>query len=428
MKLLFDLARQARVFEWRDRMFAGEKINSTENRAVLHVALRNRSNRPIVVDGKDVMPEVNAVLAKMRELHRRGALRRVEGAHRQAHHRHRQHRHRRQRPRTRRWPPWRSSPTGSRACARTSCRTSTARTSSRRCKELNPETDALHRREQDLHDAGDADERAERPRVARREAGDRGRGPQALRRGVHGDRRGEEVRHRSEQHVRLLGLGRRPLLALERHRPAHRAASIGMDNFEELLAGGHAMDEHFRTAPLEKNLPVVLGLLGVWYIELLRRRRRTPSCPTTSTCSRFAAYFQQGDMESNGKRVDRDGQFIEDYTTGPDRLGRAGHQRAARLLPAHPPGHAPGPVRLPRADRDAQPARAASRSPARELLRADRGAHARQDAGGGARRARGAEAPAGARGRARAAQDVPGQPADDVDPLHEADAAGRSAC
>src|SRR5215831_7105837 len=67
MRLLFDLARQARVFEWRDRMFRGEKINRTEDRAVLHVALRNRSNRPILVDGKDVMPEVNAVLAKMRE-------------------------------------------------------------------------------------------------------------------------------------------------------------------------------------------------------------------------------------------------------------------------------------------------------------------------------------------------------------------------
>ncbi|HEY1955853.1 MAG TPA: hypothetical protein VGH28_09570, partial [Polyangiaceae bacterium] len=67
MKLLFDLARQQKVEAWRDKMFAGEKINGTENRAVLHVALRNRSNRPILVDGKDVMPEVNAVLAKMRD-------------------------------------------------------------------------------------------------------------------------------------------------------------------------------------------------------------------------------------------------------------------------------------------------------------------------------------------------------------------------
>ena len=75
-------------------MFPGEKINRTEDRAVLHVALRNRSNRPILVDGKDVMPEVNAVLAKMRGF-TDGSERRVEGAHRQAHHGHRQHRHRR---------------------------------------------------------------------------------------------------------------------------------------------------------------------------------------------------------------------------------------------------------------------------------------------------------------------------------------------
>ncbi|MGH2469831.1 MAG: glucose-6-phosphate isomerase, partial [Chloroflexota bacterium] len=66
MSLLLDLARQAHVVEWIGRMFAGEKINITEDRAVLHIALRNRSNRPIVVDGKDVMPEVNAVLSHMR--------------------------------------------------------------------------------------------------------------------------------------------------------------------------------------------------------------------------------------------------------------------------------------------------------------------------------------------------------------------------
>src|SRR2546423_5890009 len=67
MRLLFDLARAAQLEEWRERMFRGEKINITEDRAVLHVALRNRANRPIIVDDKDVMPEVNRVLAHMRE-------------------------------------------------------------------------------------------------------------------------------------------------------------------------------------------------------------------------------------------------------------------------------------------------------------------------------------------------------------------------
>ncbi|MEO8167704.1 MAG: glucose-6-phosphate isomerase, partial [bacterium] len=67
MKLLFNLARQADVESWRDKMFQGEKINITENRAVLHIALRNRANRPIMVDDKDVMPDVNRVLAHMKE-------------------------------------------------------------------------------------------------------------------------------------------------------------------------------------------------------------------------------------------------------------------------------------------------------------------------------------------------------------------------
>src|SRR3954453_1497391 len=67
LKLLFDLARESDLKGWTEKMFTGQKINTTEDRAVLHVALRNRSNRPILVDGKDVMPEVNAVLAHMRE-------------------------------------------------------------------------------------------------------------------------------------------------------------------------------------------------------------------------------------------------------------------------------------------------------------------------------------------------------------------------
>ena len=91
-------------------------------------------------------------------------------------------------------------------------------------------------------------------------------------------------------------------------------------------------------------------------------------------------------MESNGKRVDRDGQPRR-LPDRPDRLGRARHQRPARVLPADPPGHEAHPVRLPRAGRDAQPARRPPRDPARQLLRADRSADARQDRGRGPRRA-----------------------------------------
>jgi glucose-6-phosphate isomerase len=98
---------------------------------------------------------------------------------------------------------------------------------------------------------------------------------------------------------------------------------IGADAFEEMLAGGHAMDEHFRNAPLEKNLPVILGMLGVWYMNFFGAQTHA-ILPYDQYMSRFAAYFQQGDMESNGKRVDRQGRFIDDYTTGPIVWGEPG--------------------------------------------------------------------------------------------------------
>ncbi len=82
---------------------------------------------------------------------------------------------------------------------------------------------------------------------------------------------------------------------------------IGLDNFEAMLEGGHAMDEHFRTAPIEKNLPAILGLLGVWYNNFFDAQTHA-ILPYDQYLHRFPAYFQQGDMESNGKGVTRDGE------------------------------------------------------------------------------------------------------------------------
>ncbi len=82
------------------------------------------------------------------------------------------------------------------------------------------------------------------------------------------------------------------------------ALSIGMDNFEELLTGGHLMDEHFRTTPLENNLPVILGVLGVWYNNFFGAQTHA-ILPYDQYMHRFPAYFQQGDMESNGKSVNK---------------------------------------------------------------------------------------------------------------------------
>jgi glucose-6-phosphate isomerase len=90
---------------------------------------------------------------------------------------------------------------------------------------------------------------------------------------------------------------------------------IGADRFEELLAGGHAIDEHFRSAALENNAPVVMAMLGIWYANFFGAETHA-ILPYDQYMSRFPAYFQQGDMESNGKRVDRSGRFIDDYTTG----------------------------------------------------------------------------------------------------------------
>jgi glucose-6-phosphate isomerase len=101
------------------------------------------------------------------------------------------------------------------------------------------------------------------------------------------------------------------------------ACAIGMDRFDELLAGAHEMDEHFRTAPLEQNLPVILAMLGVWYASFWGAESHA-ILPYDQYLHRFAAYFQQGDMESNGKGVDRQGRPITDYTTGPIIWGEPG--------------------------------------------------------------------------------------------------------
>jgi len=98
---------------------------------------------------------------------------------------------------------------------------------------------------------------------------------------------------------------------------------IGFDNFVQLLEGAHQMDKHFRETPFEKNVPVILGLLGVWYNNFWNAQTHA-ILPYDQYLHRFAAYFQQGDMESNGKGVDRDGNFISSYSTGPIIWGEPG--------------------------------------------------------------------------------------------------------
>ena len=133
--------------------------------------------------------------------------------------------------------------------------------------------------------------------------------------------------------------------------------AIGPDQFGQFLAGMHAMDSHFRSTPLEENLPVIAGMLNVWYANFFGVETHAV-LPYSQYLHRLPAYLQQLTMESNGKSVRADG-IAGHHHDRRDLLGRAGHERPARLLPAAAPGHAARPGRLHRL-RPAEP-RAAGR-------------------------------------------------------------------
>ena len=177
------------------------------------------------------------------------------------------------------------------------------------------------------------------------------------------------------------------------------------------------MDEHFRTAPFDRNLPVLMGLLGLWYADFFGAET-VAVLPYDQYLKRFPAYLQQLTMESNGKHVTLDGAQV-DYPTGADLLGRAGHQRPALLLPAHPPGDAADPLRLHRLLPVAQPAGRPPRPAHGQRLRPGRGAGLRQDGRAGE-----------GRGDARLAGPAPhvrGQPPVERPPRRAADARGARA-
>ncbi len=321
MGLLLALAEQQKVGEWRDKMFSGGRINGTENRAVLHVALRNRKNSPILVDGKDVMPEVNAVLAKMRiftEQVRSGAWKGHTGkritdvvnigiggsdlgpvmateALR---------------------PYWQKGL----AAHFVSNVDGTHLTET--VKPLDPETTLFivasktFTTQETLMNA-----RSARDWLVGR-LGTEAAVPKHF---VAVSTATEEVKKFGIDTNNMFAfwdwVGGRYSLWSAIGLPI--ATVIGMDAFEELLTGAHEMDEHFRTAPLEKNIPVILGMLGVWYMNFFGAETHA-ILPYDQYMHRFPAYFQQGDMESNGKGVTRGGARITDYSTGPIVWGEPG--------------------------------------------------------------------------------------------------------
>jgi len=323
MQLLMALAKQQDVEGWRDKMFAGDKsINGTEGRAVLHTALRNRSDRPILVDGKDVMPDVRGVLAKMRVFTDR--LRSGD---------------------------W-TGHTGKSITHVVNIGIGGS--------DLGPVmvTEALKpfgKRDLHMHFVSNIDGthiaetlRSVDPErtlfivasktFTTQETLTNAKTARQWLVSKPGFDESAVAKHfvalsTNAKEVGAFGIdtenmfpfwdwvGGRYSLWSAIGLPI--ACFIGMDAFEDLLTGAFEMDEHFRTAPLEKNLPVILAMLGVWNANFFGAERHA-ILPYDQYLHRFAAYFQQGDMESNGKRVDRQGKPIAGFTTGPVIWGEPG--------------------------------------------------------------------------------------------------------
>ena len=352
---------------------------------MLHVALRAPAGEVIETDGADVVPDVHEVLGRMRGVRRPDPLGGVEGAHRQADPQHRQHRHRRQRSRP--GDGLRGAQALQPAGPDVPLRLQRGRHRLRReDPRPGPGGDAVHRLVQDVHHAGDDDERRLRAGlVARRRWATTPPWPSISSRCPPTPTRSASSAS-TPPTCSASGTGSAAGTRWSRRSACPPCWRSGPDNFEQLLAGSHAIDEHFRHAPLEQNLPVLMGLLTFWYTGFFGAQTQAV-LPYDQYLNRFPAYLQQLTMESNGKSVSLDGKPGR-LRHLPGLLGRAGHQRAALLLPADPPGHADHPGRLHRVRALAQPARRPPRLPDVQRLRAGRGAGVRQDRRPGARRGR----------------------------------------
>jgi glucose-6-phosphate isomerase len=338
--LLVRLAEEAGVPAAIERMFGGEKINRTEGRAVLHVALRNRTDRPMFVDGEDVMPEVNAVLARMRRFTDALGDGTFQG-----------HTGERitdvvnigiggsdlgpQMVAEALKPYWRP---GLRAHFVSNVDgTHLAET----VANLRPETTLFliasktFTTQETLTNARSArawlvESLGDEAAVARHFTAVSTNARAVEEFGIDRDNMFELWDWVGGRYSVWSAVG----LAV--------ACAVGMDRFCEFLAGGHLIDEHFRTAPLRRNIPVVLALLGVWYIDFFDAHAHAV-LPYDQSLHRFAAHLQQLDMESNGKGVGLDGRPVAGHT-GPVVFGEPGtngqhafyqllHQ-GTRLVPA----------------------------------------------------------------------------------------------
>jgi glucose-6-phosphate isomerase len=320
MNLLLALAQAVDVDGWRRRMFSGERLNITENRAVLHVALRNRSNYPIWFDGEDVMPSVNAVLQKMEAFS--------------------------ESVRSGDWKGYTGKPIcdvvnigigGSNLGPLMVCEalkpyqkpgltmhfvsnvdgTHIVDT----LKELDPETTLFIVASKTFT----TQETLTNAHTARNWLLNKLHDEEAV------------ARHfvavsTNEEKVSRFGIdpanmfefwdwvGGRYSLWSAIGLPI--AIAIGMRNFYQLLKGAHEMDQHFLHADLSENMPVIMALLGIWYVNFAKTHTHA-ILPYDQYLRYLPDYLQQADMESNGKRVSRFGRPV-DYATGPVIWGTAG--------------------------------------------------------------------------------------------------------
>ena len=319
LDLLIDLAHEVDLRSAIDAMFNGEKINHTEGRAVLHTALRNRSNRPVMVDGKDVMPEVNAVLAKIKTFcnnvisgewkgYTGKAIQHVVNIgiggsdlgpvmitealrpfknHLQMH--------------------FVSNVDGTHIAEtlkNVDPETTLFLVASKTFTTQETMTNALSARDWFVNIAGD------QAHVAKHFAALSTNSKAVAEFGIDTANMFEFWDWVGGRYSSWSAIGM-PI-----------ALSLGFENFEALLEGAFEMDTHFATASYEQNIPVLLALIGLWYNNFYEAESEA-ILPYDQYMHRFAAYFQQGNMESNGKYVDRNGNKV-DYQTGPIIWGEPG--------------------------------------------------------------------------------------------------------
>ena len=320
LSLLIDLADETGVREAIESMFKGEKINATENRAVLHIALRNRTNGPILVDGEDIMPEVNAVLQKIKTFSRQI----ISGD--------------------------RKGYTGKKFTDIVNIGiggsdlgpvmvTEALRPYARKglsvhfvsnidgthitetLKYLDPETTLFmvasktFTTQETMTNAFSA----------------RGWFLNHAKKQVHVASHFVAISTNAEA-VAAFGIDRDNMFifwdwvggrySLWSAIGLSIACYLGFENFGELLQGAHAMDQHFRFEPFEKNIPVLMALIGIWYTNFFGAQSEA-ILPYDQYMHRFPAYFQQANMESNGKSTDRGGNKLT-YQSGPIIWGEPG--------------------------------------------------------------------------------------------------------